>query len=142
MLRIKLCNFVDLVENKVKADWGLNDCVDCKLYYLLQSSQDIAWACAHTCARLRAQSVRARKANPLMLSQLEYYTNGNRRAVLLYRLFAIRIASENGAFFSEFRAWHRQRIHLFMKPPTRYHTFLCSLVCPPTILASFRIIFH
>lgn len=118
MLRIKLCNFVYLVENKVKADWGLSDCVDCKLYYLLQSSQDIAWAYAHTCARLRAQSVRARKANPLMLSQLEYYTNGNRRAVLLYRLFAIRIVSENGAFISVFRACNRPCVDLFMEPPT------------------------
>lgn len=97
MLRIKLFNFVYLVENQAKADRGLSDCADCKLYYLPDSNQHIAWTCAHACAGARAQSVRARKANSLMLSQLEYYTNGNRRAVLLYRLFAIRIVSENGA---------------------------------------------
>lgn len=89
--------FVDLVENKAKADWGLSDCVDCKLYYLLEASQDIAGACAHACGRARAQSVYARKGNPLMQSQLGYYTNGNRTAVLLYRLFAIRMTLENGA---------------------------------------------
>lgn len=66
MLRIKLFNFVYLVENQAKADRGLSDCADCKLYYLPESSRDIAWACAHACMRTRAQSVRARKANSLM----------------------------------------------------------------------------
>lgn len=42
MLRIKLCNFVYLMENKAKADWGLSDCVDCKLYYLPECYRDIA----------------------------------------------------------------------------------------------------
>lgn len=31
MLRIKLFNFVYLVENKVKADRGLSDCAGCNL---------------------------------------------------------------------------------------------------------------
>ena len=67
------------------------------MYYLLEYPPDIAGACAHTRRRARAQSVRARKANPLMQSQLGYYIYGNRGAVLLYRLFAIRIVLENGA---------------------------------------------
>lgn len=85
------------MENKAKADWGLSDYVDYKMYYLLEASPDIAWAYAHACGRAGAQSVRARKANFLMQSQLGYYIYGNRRAVLLYRLFAIRIVLEYGA---------------------------------------------
>lgn len=67
------------------------------MYYLLEYHPDIAGVCAHTRRGARAQSVRVRKAKSLMQSLLEYYIYGNRRAVLLYRLFAIRIVLENGA---------------------------------------------
>lgn len=67
------------------------------MYYFLKYHPDMAGACAHARRGARAQSARVRKAKSLMQSQLGYYIYGNRRAVLLYRLFAIRIVSENGA---------------------------------------------
>lgn len=67
------------------------------MYYFLECYLDITGVCAHARTGARAQSARVRKAKSLMQRQLEYYIYGNRRAVLLYRLFAIRNPSENGA---------------------------------------------
>lgn len=63
---MKLFKILDLVENKAKADWGLSDCVDYKMYYLLDTSPDIAGAYAHARGWAGAQSVRAHKANTLI----------------------------------------------------------------------------
>ena len=63
---------------------------------VLRFSISIQQLCAraHWRGRGCAHCVGTRKGSLLIISQLEYYYNGNRTAVLLYRLFSIRIASK------------------------------------------------
>lgn len=49
---------------------------------------------SHGRGRGRVRCVSTRKGSLLIISQLGYYHNGNRTAVLLYRLFSIRIVSK------------------------------------------------
>lgn len=70
-------------------------------------SSGISRACPRMGAHAPARSVAVRKEKPLYLGLLRAYANGNRRAVLLYRLFAMRTVSLKPVVYVEYTAWDR-----------------------------------